>query len=311
MVGAARLHTQVFNSIDEQIAVIDRSGTIIDVNAAWKAFGAENGIVETFASVGSNYLQVVEASVFSGDALAMEVSAGILDVIKGKRADFRYEYPCHSPEKKRWFMMHVKPLEGSGKMLFVITHHDITQRRLAEEHAAFLSRHDPLTGLANRRRFNEFVQEALQRGARNSASVTLLELDLDNFKSFNDALGHPAGDDGLVKVAGVLHEHTRRADDLAARLGGDEFAVVLGGNDMKVHQETAASIRREIEALGLAFDAGKRRVTTSIGGVSLLPGHGERVETLLAAADRMLYRAKAQGRNRVVFEPLPQWSLEE
>ncbi|MBD3800722.1 MAG: GGDEF domain-containing protein [Campylobacterales bacterium] len=89
-------------------------------------------------------------------------------------------------------MMQVSPLYGSDMTMFVAAHYDITQRYLAEEHAAFLSQHDPLMGLANRRRFGEFVQEAIRRDARSGQSVTLLELDLDNFKSFNDTLGHPA-----------------------------------------------------------------------------------------------------------------------
>ncbi|WP_345986482.1 GGDEF domain-containing protein [Sulfurimonas sp. HSL-1656] len=307
MVDKAQLHTQVFHSLNEQIAVIDSRGTILEVNAAWERFGKQNGLSDTFASVGCSYLSVLETSILSGDTLAIEASAGIMDVVMGRREEFRYEYPCHSPEQKRWFMMHVSPLYGSETTMFVIAHYDITQRYLAEEHAAFLSQHDPLTGLANRRRFSEFVQEAIRRDARSGQSVTLLELDLDNFKSFNDALGHPAGDDCLVQVAAVLKEHTRRPDDLAVRLGGDEFAIVLGGDNTDAHQEIAETIRSEIEALELLFDNGSRSVTASIGGVASHPAPGERVETLLAAADRMLYRAKTQGRNRVVFERLPQW----
>jgi len=309
VVDKAQLHTQVFHSLNEQIALIDSRGTILEVNAAWKRFGTDNGLAETFASVGCSYLSVLEAAILSGDTLAIEASAGIMDVVKGRRKEFRYEYPCHSPEKKRWFMMHVSPLYGSDMTMFVVAHYDITQRYLAEEHAAFLSQHDPLTGLANRRRFGEFVQEAIRRDARSGQSVTLLELDLDNFKSFNDALGHPAGDDCLMQVAAVLQEHTRRPDDLAVRLGGDEFAIVLGGDNTDAHREIAETIRSEIEALELAFDNGKRSVTASIGGVASYPAPDERVETLLAAADRMLYRAKTQGRNRVVFERLPQWHV--
>ncbi|MHC3994202.1 sensor domain-containing diguanylate cyclase [Thiomicrolovo sp. ZZH C-3] len=310
MIDTSQLSTQVFHSLNEQIAVIDSRGTILEVNAAWKRFGEENGLAATFATVGYSYLSVLESSILSGDTQAIEASAGIMDVIMGRREDFRYEYPCHSPEKKRWFMMDVSPLYGSDKSMFVIAHYDITQRYLAEEHAAFLSQHDPLTGLANRRRFGEFVQEAIRRDARIGQSVTLLELDLDNFKSFNDALGHPAGDDCLVQVAAVLQEHTRRPDDLAVRLGGDEFAIVLGGDNTDAHQEIAETIRSEIEALELVFDNGSRSVTASIGGVALQPTPGERVETLLAAADRMLYRAKTQGRNRVVFEQLPAWQAD-
>jgi len=289
----------VFHSLEEQIAVIDRRGVIIDVNAAWGAFGEANGIAASFVSVGSNYLSVLQTSAIAGDALATEAEAGIMGVIEGGRSGFYLEYPCHSPERQRWFMMRVTRLKGSTDPRFVIAHYDITQRRLAEEHAVFLSRHDPLTGVANRRRFDEFLHEAIQRCARNGRTLCLLELDLDYFKSFNDERGHPAGDACLVGVAEVLKAHTRRPDDLAARLGGDEFAVVLGETDPGAADAMAEEIRRAIEALGFACTGGLKRVTASVGGVYGTPGSSDTADGMLIAADRMLYRAKAQGRNRI------------
>jgi len=131
MQDRASLHTLVIDSLEEQIAVIDQAGTIIDVNCAWVDFGIESGLPPDHAYTGLNYLDVLRASVAAGDRLAHEAAQGILEVLSGKRACFYLEYPCHSPEEKRWFMMRATGLKGCSSSLFVISHHNITQRKLA------------------------------------------------------------------------------------------------------------------------------------------------------------------------------------
>ena len=304
MLDRHTLHTMVIDSLDAQIAVIDRDGVIVDVNAAWNAFGKENGISGTSAAVGSNYLKVLEAASVSGDRLAVEAAGGIREVVEGKRSAFSCEYPCHSPECRRWFMMRVTPLEGSGGTLFAISHHDITKRKLAEERAEHLAHHDALTGLANRRCFDRFLDEVLRRDLRNGTPVGLILIDVDRFKAYNDTLGHLAGDRCLEEIGRVLQRHARRPDDLAARLGGDEFAMILGDTGIAALERIASAICGEAEALGLHYGGAEERVTLSLGGVSAHPKRGQRAGTLLEAADRALYRAKSAGRNRVVVEQI-------
>ena len=236
----AVLHELVVDSLEEQIAVIDETGAIVDVNSAWKKFGIENGLAQDSAGAGANYLEVLRAAVAGGDELATDAARGISDVMSGRAASFSCEYPCHSPVERRWFAMRVARLQGGLERLFVVSHHDITRRKLAEERAEHLALHDELTGLANRRLFGRFLGEEIRRGARNQSPVGVVAFDLDGFKEYNDVLGHLAGDRCLAGVAGVLAAHARRATDLAARLGGDEFALILGNTDLAGRGENRA-----------------------------------------------------------------------
>jgi diguanylate cyclase (GGDEF)-like protein len=291
------LGTLIVDSLEEHLAVIDAAGTIVDVNRAWKQFGIDNGLAGNFAGIGSNYLLVLRNSAATGDELAEAAARGIDEVIGGVRAVFRIVYPCHSPEQKRWFEMCACALQGGPGGLFVIAHHDITQRKLAEEHAEHLALHDALTGLANRRQFSRFLGEELRRGARNKSPVGLIAFDLDGFKDYNDALGHFAGDRCLVSVAGVLAAHARRATDLAARLGGDEFALVLGDTDLAGAGRIAHAVRDDVAELQIAHRGG-RKLTVSAGYASVVPGAAQTEEGLLQEADKALYASKAAGGNR-------------
>lgn len=292
------LHTLVFDSLEDQIAVIDRAGIIVDVNPAWTRFGVENGLAADYVCVGRNYLEVLAAAGASDDASAREAARGMLEVIGGARDSFYFEYPCHSPERKRWFMMRMTCLKDDSRTLFVVSHQDITRRKLAEEQAEHLAMHDPLTGLANRRYFDLFLATEMRRSARNRSAISLIELDVDHFKDYNDELGHLAGDQCLVNVAQALQRFARRPGDLAVRLGGDEFALLLVDTDFAEAQKIAEAILKSIIDLGMVF-GGSRNITVS-AGVAALGLDGLQQATLLQDADNALYRAKRAGRNRVV-----------
>jgi diguanylate cyclase (GGDEF)-like protein/PAS domain S-box-containing protein len=293
------LHTLVLNSLEEQVAVIDEEGNIVDVNAAWTRFGLENGLSREHTCVGRNYLGVLSAAPSDADNVVSEAEQGIADVIRGNRESFYFEYPCHSPDEKRWFMMRVTSLKNSSRRHFVISHQNITMRKLAEERAERLAMYDPLTGRGNRRYFNHFLRREYQRGMRSRSPVSLVVLDVDHFKKYNDELGHPAGDRCLSRVGGVLREMSQRPSDLAARLGGDEFALILGDTDAAGSREVAGALQKAIADLGLVFD-GSRSLTVSVGVASMQPNEHEHEEMLLREADAALYRAKSAGRNRVV-----------
>jgi diguanylate cyclase (GGDEF)-like protein len=288
----------VINSLDEQIAVIDRAGTILDVNFAWTQFGGENGLSSNYAWEGSNYFKVLSAAAAGGDKLAGEARQGILDVVSGKSVSFYFEYPCHSPDEKRWFMMRVSRLKDDSRSLFVISHQNITQRKFAEERAEHLAMHDPLTGLANRRYFNLFLNSELRRSIRNRSAISLIELDVDYFKDYNDEFGHLVGDQCLTNVGQTLLEFSRRPSDLAARLGGDEFALILGDTDFAESHKVAEAILNSIRDRRMVFGESKQ-VTVSVGVASVIPHEQQSEDFLLQEADKALYRAKLAGRNRV------------
>lgn len=157
-----------------------------------------------------------------------------------------------------------------------------------------LSTADPLTGLGNRRAFDEALAVELARARRTGAPVTLVMIDLDCFKRLNDAHGHAAGDRALVGVAEVLAAHAR-TEDRACRVGGEEFALVLSGADARAGREVAERIRRAVAARRLPTG----RLTVSVG-VATSDGWSD-PDRLAAAADRRLYAAKKAGRNRTVW----------
>lgn len=172
--------------------------------------------------------------------------------------------------------------------------------RAVNEHLALLATVDPLTGLANRRLFDERLVQEWRRHARTERPLGLVVIDVDCFKAFNDTYGHLAGDECLRRVAHAL-SHGRRMEDLAARTGGEEFAVLMPGADRHRVMHVARLIRLEIEQLGIPHARNPIGVVTVSAGVAALkPSIGASSEILLKMADDALYKAKRSGRNMVV-----------
>ena len=170
----------------------------------------------------------------------------------------------------------------------------------ANQRLVGLSLTDGLTGLANRRHFDEVLAREGERSRRDRRPMSLLMLDVDWFKSYNDQHGHPAGDVVLCQIARILLESVRRPGDLAARYGGEEFAVILPGLAVHEAEGMAERIRARVEALAITHAHGlSGRVTISIGVAEMDLDDAHGAETLVGRADAALYRAKAGGRNRV------------
>jgi diguanylate cyclase (GGDEF)-like protein len=161
---------------------------------------------------------------------------------------------------------------------------------------------DGLTGIHNRRMFDEHAPRMWQQAARSGAPMALLMIDIDHFKAFNDHGGHQAGDACLVKVAGVLSRASRRPLDLTARYGGEEFAILLYDVRRDHVEELCRELHADLASLAIAHPAfGKdHNVTFSIGAACVEPQAGRRVEGLIQLADEALYTAKERGRNRTV-----------
>ncbi|MGV8040202.1 MAG: diguanylate cyclase [Thermoanaerobaculaceae bacterium] len=164
-----------------------------------------------------------------------------------------------------------------------------------------LASEDGLTKVANKRMFETFYADEWRRAVRNAAPLSVIMLDVDFFKRYNDRHGHLRGDECLRAVAGVLRERVRRAGDLVARYGGEEFVVVLASARLEGAVQVAEELRAGVEALRLPHGASDvaPHVTISLGVASTVPGIGADPASLVAAADAALYRAKAAGRNRV------------
>jgi len=172
----------------------------------------------------------------------------------------------------------------------------VVGRLLAElRHKA---RHDPLTGLLNRRAMEEAIGTQMQRGRRTGETHSLLMLDLDHFKSINDRFGHSAGDLVLQHVAMVLQANVRKIDHVA-RVGGEEFLVLMPGASLDTARAAAERLREELAADSLQLQATSVKLSVSIG-IAQWADHSEDMSRLLVRVDTALYQAKAQGRNCVI-----------
>lgn len=164
-----------------------------------------------------------------------------------------------------------------------------------------LSASDGLTGIANRRLFDEYISREWRRARRTSNSIALLMCDVDHFKLYNDTYGHQAGDDCLRQVAGVIQRTMERASDVAARYGGEEFAAILPETAIGGALFVGEKIRHALHALNIPHAGSPHgRVTLSIGIAAQTPATDSPHDELIKAADRALYRAKHEGRDRVV-----------
>lgn len=183
----------------------------------------------------------------------------------------------------------------------------IEQQELEEtkQQLYLMSISDPLTGLANRRGFDQQIQKSWSFCLRTASPLSLLMIDVDFFKQYNDTLGHSAGDEALKQVGKVIAETVKRPEDIVARFGGEEFIVALPNTDKAAAYGIAERVRQRVYQLGLPHPATEASVITiSIGLATETPTISGEFRALLNEADESLYEAKRQGRNRVLPEVL-------
>ncbi len=181
------------------------------------------------------------------------------------------------------------------RKVFCVVSRDITSRKLAEKQLIYTATHDPLTGLTNRLVLYDRLAQELARARRGEKMISLLFIDLDNFKEVNDSLGHAEGDK-LLRAVGIRLKSFCRASDTLARMGGDEYMIILG--DIEKRQDIDRIAMNILEAFRepFDFDGHSRQVTASIG-ISIYPLDGKDSEILIRTADLAMYRAKNKGRN--------------
>jgi diguanylate cyclase (GGDEF)-like protein len=175
-----------------------------------------------------------------------------------------------------------------------------------------LSATDGLTGIGNRRAFDTTLQTEWGRAAREATDLSLLAIDVDHFKAFNDRYGHPAGDECLRLIAEVTKRTLRRPPDFAARVGGEEFMAILPGTNETGAREVAERLRLAVMHEAVPHEGNEHGfVTISIGATSIAPQPGDNMQALIDLADQSLYRAKQSGRNQVCAAgdrvALPAW----
>lgn len=225
---------------------------------------------------------------------------------KGETEEARFVYrQRHRDKGEIWAeaALHVTPASDSGEIDGVVAViRDITEQKDLQDKLASLAATDALTGLANRRRFDERLADEWARARREGTQLSLLLIDVDYFKKFNDHYGHLAGDGCLRALGRILSAIARRPADLAARYGGEEFAVLLPNTGPDGCAEVGEGIRQALHDLAMvhAQNPPSRLVTVSVGAATSLPSQASDSSTLVAAADRALYAAKDSGRDRLV-----------
>ena len=277
----------IFSVAPEAILLADDHGQVTLANpAAETMFGLDN----------SSLLKTNVGELVPELGLMLEDARMAQDGMRGEGHGHRAAEQFHAA-----FSISPGIIEEPASHLVLVQ--DVTDRKNAEEELRRLVLTDPLTGLANRRRFEEACELETMRFRRYGVPVSLVILDIDFFKKVNDTYGHATGDAVLVALAETCRRALRETD-VAARLGGEEFAVLLPMTAEAGALEIAERLRTRLAATSVPISNGRLNFTVSLG-VATFSGQDE-AETALARADAALYRAKGSGRNRVeVAEPSP------
>jgi diguanylate cyclase (GGDEF)-like protein/PAS domain S-box-containing protein len=286
----------VLNALPAQKAVVDRHGTITEVNEAWAAFARERGGRPESTGPGVNFFEVCERVVGEDLASVRAVVAGVRAVLDGTVTGFRQDVVCMPPgQEPLYFALHAVPLqtpEGGA----VLGYTDVTERKALEVEAAHRAMHDDLTGLPNRALLLDHLDHALGVRARDRGELALLFIDLDHFKLVNDGYGHEAGDQVLVELARRLRAAVRPSDTVA-RLAGDEFVVLC--ENLPFLTEAHQLAERILLSLDQPFPVGDTHVKLGASiGIAVAEDRSLTPDALLRAADQAMFEAKGRGRGQ-------------
>ncbi len=221
--------------------------------------------------------------------------------IVSEQGEYRGEAEVYTSAGIVWHEVNIQygPDTVTGRNAYLVNEANITERRIAQQHANRLAYHDPLTDLPNRANLEEKLEQELKLAHRYNHTVGLLFLDLDRFKSINDTLGHSTGDKLLIQVAREI-ESAIYETDMAARLGGDEFVCIL--RELPNADAAAITARKIIDKIARPFQIAQHKLYVSPSiGISVYPQDGGTVTELMQHADIAMYQAKARGGNEFVF----------
>ena len=275
----------IFNSMRDAVLVLDTKGRLLDFNPAAK---------ELFPILNKRNLGTAVVPMLAGTpAFAEAVSRA-----EEKAEVTMRDAEAQSYEIRTWPLFSASPNSGSRQIGRAVIFADVSAQVRLREELRGRAETDPLTGVANRRRFHQALEIECLRSARNRYPLSVLMIDLDFFKDVNDRYGHPAGDAALRIVAQLLLLSLRKTD-LLARYGGEEFAVLLPETPGEGARVIAERIRQMVCQKPIVAEGCPMQVSVSIGVASHVDNSEATPEILLKRADLALYRAKALGRNRV------------
>ena len=295
LINNGSLLSSVLNAFQDHLCIMDIQGNILFVNNAWIDFERRNSNSDLTDWLSVNYLDVCDKSVGDGSEFAKKAGRGIRTVINQKAHSFKIEYPCHSPETQRWFLLSCTAFEFENTKHLLVKHSNATQKIKAQIN----SHTDALTLVGNRRALDEFLDHEWRRCIRLRQPISALMIDIDDFKEFNDINGHLQGDECLKKISQALKILVHRPSDILCRYGGEEFIYILGNTNLHIALELSDKIHNSIEDLQIVQNQEQpdKYVTVSIGVCSICPTSSDEKEILIKKADHYLYRAKSGGKN--------------
>jgi diguanylate cyclase (GGDEF)-like protein/PAS domain S-box-containing protein len=277
----------IVDSMDQGLLIVERNGRVQYANPAcdrYLGYAADELVGRSLAEL------LAQQDHYPDGGAAMEAFGhGTREVLIR-----------HRDGRLRAMDLTMTPMHAADD-LFVALLHDITHHKQSEDALHRAAMLDPLTKIANRRHFDAFLEKEWQRAIRNAQPLSLVVLDVDHFKLYNDTLGHVAGDACLQKVAQALDAHALRPTDLAARYGGEEFVLLFAETPHEAAARLAEAIRTTVEALQLPNPRSPTSpwITVSVGVATIVPTQLDEIEQLFVCADRAMYAAKGAGRNRV------------
>ncbi|MEP7703777.1 sensor domain-containing diguanylate cyclase [Paraglaciecola sp. 25GB23A] len=284
-----------FNILPEHICVINQVGDIQFVNQSWIDFEINNSSSSPTDWLNINYFNVCQNSISHSDDEISHLLSAIKSVANGELINYTFEYPCHSPDTQRWFLLNCFPFKYKQNTYTLLQHVNITQKKKAEIDCNL----DELTGVGNRRAFNEFFENEWLRCARSGLPISVIMLDIDDFKTFNDTYGHVEGDACLKVISNELQKLVNRPTDMFCRFGGEEFIYILGNTTSKQAVDICHKVHQVLKDLHIKHEALKKSsyVTVSIGLACTYPQSLTNRNNVIELADKYLYNAKTQGKN--------------
>lgn len=305
----------VFDNLNLGLVVLDKDFNIL----LWNGWMERHGGIDAARALNANFVTLFHQQLTPGflRALSNTISYGLPAVLSS--ALHRSPLPLYhgsgaaddgaAPVRmvQSVVMTPIEAADGSRACLIQVSDasHSIRREKMLMSHSEALKRQavtDGLTGVYNRRFFDESFALVLQRARRNREALSLFMIDIDYFKQYNDRYGHTAGDRVLKRVAAALMAQLRSSDDLFARYGGEEFVMLASGVDAAMAGEIAERLRESVYALEEPHEQSRiaHCVTISVGVCTRVPQEEADGRSLMEAADAALYRAKQNGRNRVV-----------
>jgi diguanylate cyclase (GGDEF)-like protein len=291
--------TAAFNVLPEPICIINKVGDIQFVNQSWIDFEINNSPSKSINWYKTNYFNAFKNPSSDSNDDVSHVLSAIKAVANSELSTFAFEYPCHSADTQRWFLLNCLPFNYNQNIYTLLQYVNITKKKQAD----IASTIDVLTGVGNRRAFNEFFENEWLRCARSGLPISIIIIDIDNFKAFNDTYGHTKGDWCLKVISNELKKLANRPTDIFCRYGGEEFIYVLGNTTSKQAEDICSKAHHALKKLNINHKAIKKRpyVTVSIGLACIHPENLTDKSKLIEYADKYLYEAKAQGKNTTIY----------